>query len=357
MTNSKPIKENILPKSHFLERLRLEKRRVDRSKAPLSMVLFCFDSGKMRGDGRSIVTLLSSFKNDVRETDIKGWVDDNSIGLLLPDTDEKGVRRCADKISNGNGDQPYSVITATYPDHIFQKLLSEDRLQPTLFPLDIDDTARPRRLQSVLKRAIDIMGSLIGLILSSPIIFLTAIALKATSPGPVIFKQTRLGMKGNRFSFYKFRSMYCDCDDQIHRQYVSDLIKGNLEKINQGKGNRPLFKMKTDPRITKVGRIIRKTSVDELPQFFNVLKGDMSLVGPRPPLLYEVEKYEPWHLRRILEAKPGITGLWQVDGRSQTSFNDMVRMDLRYVQNWSLDLDMKILVKTVKAVLRPNGAV
>jgi lipopolysaccharide/colanic/teichoic acid biosynthesis glycosyltransferase len=357
MTKSKPIEKNILPKSHFLERLRLEKRRVDRSKAPLSMIIFYFDREEMRGDGRSLGNLLASFNRDVRETDIKGWVDDNALGLLLPDTDEKGVRRCVDKIGNGNGDQPYSVITATYPDHIFQKLLSEDGSQPNLFPLDIDDTGKAHRLQSILKRAIDIIGSLIGLILSSPIILLTAIAVKATSPGPVIFKQTRLGMKGNRFSFYKFRSMYCDCDDQIHRQYVADLIRGDLEKINQGEGDKPLFKMKTDPRITQVGRIIRKTSIDELPQFFNVLKGNMSLVGPRPPLPYEVEKYEPWHLRRILEVKPGITGLWQVDGRSQTSFNDMVRMDLRYVQNWSLSFDVRILVKTVKAVLLPNGAV
>ena len=357
MNNSKPIEGNILPKSHFLERLRLEKRRVDRSKAPLSMIIFYFDLKKMRRDGRSIGNLLASFNREVRETDIKGWVDDNALGLLLPDTDEKGVRRCAEKIADGNGDQPYSVITATYPDHIFQKLLSEDRVHPNLFPLDIDDTVRPRRLQFVLKRAIDIMGSLIGLILSSPIIFLTAITVKTTSPGPIIFRQTRLGMKGNRFSFYKFRSMYCDCDDQIHRQYVADLIQGNLEKINQGEKDRPLFKMRTDPRITQVGRIIRKISIDELPQFFNVLKGDMSLVGPRPPLPYEVEKYESWHLRRILEVKPGITGLWQVHGRSQTSFNDMVRMDLRYVQNWSLLFDVKILVKTVKAVLHPNGAV
>jgi lipopolysaccharide/colanic/teichoic acid biosynthesis glycosyltransferase len=114
--------------------------------------------------------------------------------------------------------------------------------------------------------------------------------------------------------------------------------------------------MKSDPRVTRVGRIIRKTSIDELPQFFNVLKGEMSLVGPRPPLPYEVEKYQPWHLRRILETKPGITGLWQVRGRSTTSFDEMVRLDLRYVQNWSLWLDLKILLKTAKAVICPKGA-
>ena len=356
MSNSKSKEEKILPKTQFLERLRLEKRRVDRSKASLSMIIFYFDREKMKSDGRSVKNFLASFNNDLRETDIKGWVDENALGLLLPDTDENGVRRCADKLAAGNGNPPYSLVTATYPDDIFQTLISQTTDQPNLFPLDMDDITKPRRLQSFLKRVIDIIGSLIGLILSLPVIFLTAIAVKMTSPGPIIFKQTRLGMKGNRFFFYKFRSMYSNSDDQIHRQYIADLIKGNLEKINQGEADKPIYKMKTDPRITKVGRILRKTSIDELPQFFNVLRGDMSLVGPRPPLPYEVEKYEPWHLRRILEVKPGITGLWQVDGRSQTSFNDMVRMDLRYALNWSLSFDLQILVKTVKVVLFPKGA-
>ena len=150
--------------------------------------------------------------------------------------------------------------------------------------------------------------------------------------------------------------MYWNCDDQIHRQYVTDLIKGRLESINQGDGENPFFKMKSDPRLTRVGKILRTLSLDELPQLFNVLKGEMSLVGPRPPIPYEVEKYEPWHLRRILDMKPGITGLWQVSGRSTTSFDEMVRLDVRYVRNWSLWLDLKILLKTVKEVLHPHGA-
>jgi lipopolysaccharide/colanic/teichoic acid biosynthesis glycosyltransferase len=202
----------------------------------------------------------------------------------------------------------------------------------------------------------DIAGSLVGLMLFSPLMFLTAIAIKVTSSGPIIFKQCRFGKKGIHFAFYKFRSMQSNADDQIHREYVTNLIKGDLEKINQGDEKTPLYKMKSDPRVTPVGGIIRKTSIDELPQFLNVLKGEMSLVGPRPPIPYEVEKYEPWHLRRILEVKPGITGLWQVDGRSTTSFDDMVRLDLRYVQNWSLWLDIKIILKTLKVFIRPNGA-
>ncbi len=202
----------------------------------------------------------------------------------------------------------------------------------------------------------DVVGALVGIILFSPFMLITAIAVKMTSQGPIIFKQYRFGKEGIRFPFYKFRSMYWDTDDNIHREYVTNLINGEIEKINQGDEEVPLYKMKSDPRITWVGKIIRKTSMDELPQFFNVLKGEMSLVGPRPPLPYEVEKYKPWHLRRILEVKPGITGLWQVDGRSTTSFDEMVRLDLRYAQNWSVWLDIKILFKTVRAIIRPNGA-
>jgi exopolysaccharide biosynthesis polyprenyl glycosylphosphotransferase len=357
MSNSKPIEERTLSRSHFLERLRIEKLRTDRSKTPLSMILFDFSQEETRGNGLFVREFLCRLMKTTREIDIKGWVAPDTIGLLLLDTDQKGAHRCAEKILNGNGNGFSSVITATYPDDIFQRLLDQIEGLHDPFAFDLDASKKSHRFSSIIKRGIDVVGSLIGMILSSPIIFITAIAVKATSPGPIIFRQTRMGIKGKRFSFYKFRSMYRNSDDQIHRQYVTDLIKGNHEKINQGNADKPLFKMKTDPRITRVGRIIRKLSIDELPQFVNVLKGEMSLVGPRPSLSYEVEEYEPWHLRRILEVKPGITGLWQVDGRSQTSFDDMVRMDLRYVQNWSLWLDVMILIKTVKAVVRANGAV
>jgi exopolysaccharide biosynthesis polyprenyl glycosylphosphotransferase len=232
----------------------------------------------------------------------------------------------------------------------------EEEGLPDFFPLDLDGPMEAHGFQIALKRVMDILGSLVGLILFSPIMLATAIAIKMTSPGPIIFKQTRFGKKGGRFQFYKFRSMVWNTDDQIHREYVTNLIKGDLEKINQGEKGTPLFKMVSDPRITRVGKIIRKTSIDELPQFFNVLKGEMSLVGPRPPLSYEVQKYEPWHLRRILEVKPGVTGFWQVSGRSTTSFDEMVRLDLRYVQNWSTWVDLKIIVKTVKTVFGLKGA-
>jgi lipopolysaccharide/colanic/teichoic acid biosynthesis glycosyltransferase len=346
--------DNILQKSEFLNRLRIEKRRADRSKSPLSIALLSFREEAV-GDHPLTREFLKSLQKNTRETDIKGWVDSNVIGLLLPDTNEKGVQQFVNKIVNGNGDITYSVITGTYPDDLFQKLFVEEG-QPDLFPIDLDKSFKTRRIQSALKRGMDIIGSLFGISLSLPLMLGAALSIKITSPGPIIFKQYRFGRKGIRFLFYKFRSMQWNVDDQIHREYVTNLIKGNLDKINQGDAGRPLYKMKSDPRVTSIGKIIRKTNIDELPQFFNVLKGEMSLVGPRPPLPYEVEKYEPWHLRRVLEVKPGITGLWQVDGRSTTSFDDMVRLDLRYVQNWSIWFDLKILIKTLKAIIRPKGA-
>ena len=355
MTNFQSIGKNFLSKSHFLDHLRTEKRRVDRTKTPLSLVLFYFHQ---KGEDEQNIReeFLTSLSKNTRESDIKGWVDREVMGLILPDTDAKGANCYVEKIAKGNGHINYSVITGTYPDHLFEKLLTEEGTSPDFFPLDLDEPRESHRFQVTLKRGMDLLGSLAGILLLSPLMLVTAIAIKITSPGPVIFKQPRFGMKGVRFQFYKFRSMCWNADDKIHREYVTKLIKGEHEEINQGDKETPLFKMKSDPRITRVGKIIRKTSIDEIPQFFNVLKGEMSLVGPRPPLPYEVERYDPWHLRRILEVKPGITGLWQVDGRSKTSFNEMVRLDLRYVQNWSLWLDLKILLKTVKAVICPKGA-
>jgi lipopolysaccharide/colanic/teichoic acid biosynthesis glycosyltransferase len=356
MNHSQSIGKNILPKQNFLDRLREEKRRADRSKTALSVAIFHLQEEGISGKN-PIEELLNLLQRNTRETDIKGWIDQNKIGLILPDTNGAGVNRFVEKIEHGNGKLHYSVITGTYPDLLFKEILKEEHPQAELYPINIDDSGkRPDRLQRALKRGMDVIGSIIGILVFSPVMVLAVLAVKLNSPGPAVFKQSRLGMKGIKFLFYKFRSMYWNVDDQIHREYVNYLIKGDLEKIDQGDGKEPLYKMKSDTRITWVGKIIRKTSIDELPQFLNVLKGEMSLVGPRPPLPYEVEKYEPWHLRRILEVKPGITGLWQVTGRSITSFDEMVRLDLRYAQHWSIWLDLKILLKTVRAVVRPKGA-
>jgi exopolysaccharide biosynthesis polyprenyl glycosylphosphotransferase len=356
MNNFQSIGELILPKPHFLNRLWFEKRRVDRSKASLSIVVFYFQQETI-DNKESARKVLASILRNTRTTDIKGRVDRGVMGLILPDADRKGVQRYIEKIRNGSRDINVSVATGTYPDDLFSRLLCDETSQPDLFLINLDESRKPKKIKLAVKRAIDILGAITGLLFSLPIMLITALAIKVTSGSPVIFKQTRFGKQGTRFRFYKFRSMHWNNDDRIHREYVKNLIRGDLEKINQGDAKEPLYKMTTDPRITKVGKIIRKTSIDELPQLFNVLKGDMSLVGPRPPIPYEVAEYEPWYLRRILEVKPGITGLWQVDGRSKTSFVDIVRMNLRYVENWSLWLDIKILLKTVRAIIRPIGAV
>jgi lipopolysaccharide/colanic/teichoic acid biosynthesis glycosyltransferase len=179
-----------------------------------------------------------------------------------------------------------------------------------------------------------------------------AIAIKLTSSGPVLFRQERLGYTGKSFVFLKFRSMSNKCDDSIHRDYMEKFIKKN----NESPDNTSFYKMTEDPRITPLGRLLRKTSLDELPQLINVLLGEMSLVGPRPPIAYEVDKYSSWHKRRILEVKPGITGLWQVEGRSTLPFDEMVRLDIHYAEKWNLWLDLKIIFKTFKVLLSRKGA-
>jgi lipopolysaccharide/colanic/teichoic acid biosynthesis glycosyltransferase len=194
------------------------------------------------------------------------------------------------------------------------------------------------------------------LVVVSPLFLLIALLVKFKSPGPVFFRQSRVGQHGKPFTMLKFRTMMVHADDAIHKQFVSQLIKGAAPTGGDPSKETP-FKIVNDPRVTPFGRFLRKTSIDELPQLWNVLRGDMSLVGPRPPLMYEVEQYRPWHYRRVLEAKPGITGLWQVSGRSRTTFDDMVRLDLRYAKDCSAWTDIKILLATPKAVISGKGAV
>ena len=346
--------EGVLPQEEFLERLRFEKLRVDRSGNPLSMALF-FLKEELLADARKLREFLVSIKRDTRETDLKGWVNGNIFGLLMLDTGESGAHECVEPLINGQTKTGCEVLTGTYPDRLFSEILEKTGAEPRIFSLESLEPVVDAPSNQILKRWLDILGALIGLVLFSPVMLITAIAIKLTSPGPIIFRQTRLGKRGNHFSFLKFRSMTTGNDDRVHREFVLHLIDGKHDQVNQGNRENPLYKLKNDSRVTPVGRIIRKLSIDELPQLLNVLRGEMSLVGPRPPMPFEVEKYKSWHLRRILEVKPGITGLWQVEGRSRTSFDDMVRLDIRYVQNWSLWLDLKILAKTVREVLMPKG--
>lgn len=206
----------------------------------------------------------------------------------------------------------------------------------------INGTERYRAL--IVKRLIDIVGSLVGLLITAVVTPFVAIAIKLDSPGPVFFSQTRIGRNGRRFKIYKFRSMRTDAEK----------IKEELRDQNEIDGL--MFKMKDDPRVTKVGAFIRKTSIDELPQFWNILKGDMSLVGTRPPTEDEFDKYNQ-HYRRRISMTPGLTGMWQISGRSDIDdFDDVVKLDLQYIDNWSLGLDIRILIKTVGVVLFGRGA-
>ena len=202
----------------------------------------------------------------------------------------------------------------------------------------------------------DFMGSLCGLAILSPLLVTLAIAVKLTSKGPIFFRQQRVGQYGRPFTFLKFRSMYTANNHAVHQDYVKKFIAGAHTGGQAADAKTPTFKLTNDPRITPLGRVLRKTSLDELPQLINVLRGEMSLVGPRPPIPYEVEYYDIWHKRRFLAVKPGITGLWQVNGRSRTTFDEMVRLDLQYAKSWSLALDIKILLQTPRAIFSGEGA-
>src|SRR4029077_3694145 len=210
-------------------------------------------------------------------------------------------------------------------------------------------------ISTAAKRAVDVVGSIVALILLAPVFLAIALAVKATSEGPILFRQRRIGQFGKPFTFIKFRSMYANNDPRIHQEYVAKLIAGK-DGLKQSGKEGGVFKLTNDPRITPIGRFLRKSSLDELPQFLNVLVGEMSLVGPRPPVPYEFEAYHIWHKRRVLEVKPGITGLWQVHGRSKTTFDEMVRLDLQYARNVSLRTDLSILLATPRAVLSGKGA-
>ena len=211
-----------------------------------------------------------------------------------------------------------------------------------------------RPIYLISKRLLDLLVCVLAMIIVAPLMMLIALWIKLDSDGPVLFKQPRVGQNGRIFTLYKFRTMFHNADPELHRRYVEKLISNQLPTTKAGT-DAPTFKLQRDPRITHVGRILRRTSLDELPQIFNVLIGNMSLVGPRPPITYEVEAYQEWHKGRLATI-PGMTGLWQVQGRSRVSFDDMVVMDLEYIQRQSLWLDIKILLLTIPAVISGNGA-
>lgn len=221
-------------------------------------------------------------------------------------------------------------------------LPDESGLGPLIIELDLL-SAPWTGWAGVAKRMLDVTLAACLLILLAPALALIAFAVALDSPGPVLFRQTRCGKNGRTFTFLKFRSMVANAEAQ----------RSGLEALNESDG--PIFKIRNDPRVTRVGRVLRQSSLDELPQLWNVLRGDMSLVGPRPPLPNEVARYEPWQHKRLL-VRPGITGLWQVSGRSDVGFREMVRLDLEYIERWSLWFDFHILLRTILAVIGAEGA-
>jgi lipopolysaccharide/colanic/teichoic acid biosynthesis glycosyltransferase len=350
------LAEPALVHKEFMQLLQHEQRRAERSGAALSLIRWRLGELAAR-EPQCIDRLVEALHGCKRETDVIGHVGDDSIALLCPDTGEPGVQCLLAKLADRTGPLPIEHDTATFPHDLFESLDHGSELPPAFAPFLVEPTTRHNGSYPG-KRALDIAGALFALMLLWPVMLLVALAVRLDSAGPVLFRQYRLGKDARLFAFYKFRSMVHGGNDELHRAHVRRLIADQAAAARQAaaSGADAPYKLRADPRVTRIGRFIRKTSLDELPQFFNVLRGDMSLVGPRPPLGYETAHYQSWHLRRILTVKPGITGLWQVDGRSRVSFDEMVRMDLRYIRDCSLALDLQLLMKTVVVVLRCDGA-
>jgi lipopolysaccharide/colanic/teichoic acid biosynthesis glycosyltransferase/GGDEF domain-containing protein len=354
------LEHGLYPETYFREKLIQERKRAERSNKPL--VVMVLNAEKICGleiAGRIIDSLGEGLNNCVRGTDICGRLkEDALVGVILTEVEPEKVDAAQIILAKKIREKLASLLSAD----ILSQIVISFRIFPTsgnshgLFDLTFYPDMITSNVRSIggeiAKRSLDIVGSLTGLILFAPFFAVLPLLIKLNSKGPVFFQQDRIGRNGNNFKMIKFRSMYLDNDDVIHREYVTKLIKGQVD----GHTSQGVFKIQGDPRVTPIGRYLRKYSLDELPQFINVLKGDMSLVGPRPPIRYEVVNYCGWQRNRLMGKKPGITGLWQVTGRSSTCFDDMVRLDLRYLRGWSIVLDLKILLRTPLAVFKTKGA-
>jgi lipopolysaccharide/colanic/teichoic acid biosynthesis glycosyltransferase/GGDEF domain-containing protein len=402
----------LLTRKDFAIRLRHERLKSERSGSPLALVIIDFGglldfmlekiSMSPRVFARHLADVIRTY---TRETDLKGWYLEGKIALIAADTNGLNAQILARKLGEligkeagskdilsendltrfisissvesgrsylaGHGDDKESTASVRsgaqcyrldfscpaadmpYRQGSDQAICVAAEQWP--FSFEILNKIRGKEFQLKVKRAMDIIGSLTGILLFGPLMLIIGALVKLTSPGFVLFCQERIGFLGKPFTFLKFRSMKAACTSSVHKNYVAKLIKGENSEINNGMAGQAVYKITDDPRVTPIGKILRKSSLDELPQFFNVLKGDMSLVGPRPPIPYECDQYKRWHCGRVLEVKPGITGLWQVNGRSSTTFDEMVRLDLKYVRTWSLCMDTKILFKTFWAVISGKG--
>lgn len=356
----------ILDEDAFVSMLYIERRRSERGQKRFVLaILEVREAIAGKHKNRTLAKITGALAKVTRETDIIGcFVEDGVIGLIGTEIGQATPKQVEERLSekfqaaflDALGKEQASQLFVSF--HFFPEEWKDEDVNHSannaLYP-DLSRREESRKFALGMKRAMDIVGSATALAVLSPLCGMIALGIKLTSKGPVLFRQKRLGQYGKKFTVLKFRSMRTDCDSRIHQEYVSQFIAGQVSGDGPV-GEKPVFKIQKDPRITPVGRILRKMSLDELPQFWNVLVGDMSLVGPRPPLEYEFKAYDIWHRRRVLEIKPGITGLWQVEGRSRTHFDDMVRLDLKYARGWTLWLDLKILLQTPGAVVSGEGA-
>jgi len=354
-----------LPESAFRRLLCHERKRSERSRKSFVLMLVQRKTSKPHDETPALERVVKPLAGLIRETDTLGWFESNGIlGVIFSELGDAELSAAVESIESKTLAAFHRALNANQVEALQISFYSYPRswkgggyalLDPILYP-DLVDLEHSKRASLLLKRVIDIAGSSLALVFLAPVFAILAVLIKLTSKGPVFFRQQRLGQFQVPFAFLKFRSMHVATDAEIHREYVKSFIAGRAEP-NASNGRKPrVYKLTNDPRVTWIGKFMRRTSLDEIPQFWNVLMGQMSLVGPRPPIGYEIEAYDVWHRRRLLEAKPGITGLWQVHGRSRTTFDDMVRLDLRYSRMCSPVSDLKILLQTPRAVFSGDGA-
>ncbi len=369
--NGSPIESaeavrEMLNERSFKNMIAIERKRTERSREPFLMMLV--EAGISEGSDvntDALEAIAGALLSRSRETDLVGWYSERlTVGVIFTGLESSDKNAIVSTILtrvkmvlrddlNFNQFSQLKISFHFFPD--WEHPQDGNPSDPALYP-DVMRPGRRKRSLLFLKRTGDIVGSVLALVLFAPVLLAIAVAIKISSRGPVLFRQQRVGQYGKCFTFLKFRSMYVNNDSQVHQKFVTELITRDAEKKPTEENHDGIYKITNDRRITRVGKFLRRTSLDELPQLVNVLKGEMSLVGPRPAIPYELAAYQAWHRRRVLEAKPGITGLWQVAGRSRVRFDDMVRMDLRYATTWTPWLDIKILLLTPMAVLRGTGA-
>jgi lipopolysaccharide/colanic/teichoic acid biosynthesis glycosyltransferase len=357
----------VLSEPAFKRSIAVERKRSERSREPFLLMLVEIGSDpEARENHRVLERMVGVLRASSRDTDVIGWYKTNEVlgvtftALMVTDKNlivTTILTRISDMLRHELTQEQFNRVTLSFhffPDD-WDHGSSDGPSNSTLYPDLVNPGTRKRGLLR-LKRAMDALASGVGLLLLSPLFLIIAVAVRLTSEGPVFFRQQRVGQYGRPFTMLKFRSMYANNDHAVHKEFVLKLIANQAEG-SEGDGAVPgVYKLTNDRRITPLGRFLRRTSLDELPQIINVLRGEMSLVGPRPPVPYELAAYQTWHRRRILEAKPGITGLWQVTGRSLVKFDDMVRLDLNYATSWTLWLDLEILLRTPVAMIRGSGA-